>query len=172
MEEQKIENFGGEPAGQMPAPAPMPSNVVEPQQPVNSEPIAAPEVERMQMPMQPVDVSAQPSGITMQMESSTTGGGNKKVIIIGAVVIGLLIVGGGAFFIWKSMNQPAPETPVTEQASAPITVPAVTTTETVAVPAAPELDAISTIEQDLNTFNVGGIDAEVEANLSEINKSL
>lgn len=190
MEEQKIENFTGEaqpvPTGeamaeeapaQMPTPAPMPTAPVEPQQPVSYAPPVIPEVERMQMPMQPIDLSTQSDmavqqgGMTMQMETPT--GGNKKMMIIIGVVVAGLVVGGIAFFVWKGMQQPAPETPVVEQTPAPVVFPPVTAPiETAVVPPAPQMDAITVIEKDLNAFNVGGIDAEVQGSLSEISKSL
>lgn len=153
---------------QTPAPTPMPASPME-QQPSNDAPFAAPEVERMQMPMQPIETAPQQAGVTMQM-GVPQGGGNKKVIIIGVVVIVLLALGGGGFLAWRSMNQPVVETPVAEQPTTPITVP--TSTETVVVPVAPQPDDISVIEQALDAFNIGGIDAEIEANLSEISKSL
>lgn len=187
MDEIKTENFEGGAStspveGAAPvqasasAPAPMPTSsmpsVEQPQ--VNYTAAPAPEVERMQMPIQPIDLSAQPnisiqpSGMTMQMEVPATGGGTKKVMIIGGVVVAGLIVGAIAFFVWKSGQQPV--VPVAEQ-TAPVQATPVTTTTGI-IPQTPQLDDISVIESDLNAFNVGGIDAEAQANLNEIDKSL
>jgi uncharacterized membrane protein YebE (DUF533 family) len=113
-------------------------------------------------------------GVTMQV-GAPAGAGSKKIMIIAGAAAAVLIVGGIAFFIWKSGSEPTPEQApaAVEQASAPIALPPLaTTTETAAAPSVPQQDDISVIEQDLNAFNVGGIDAEVQGNLSEVSKSL
>ena len=92
-------------------------------------------------------------------------------IIIGVVIAGLL-AGVVAFFIWRSMSAPAPETAAIpeQQPAQPITVP--TTTEQVVVPVAPEPDSVTIIEQDLSAFNATSVDAELQGGLAEITKSL
>lgn len=164
-----------QPTSEMPAQMPTP----EPMQPTGTMPAATPEVERMQIPMQSMDsmpaiqsgMATQSGGMTMQM-GTPAGGGSKKIMIIIGVIVAGLIVGGIAFFVWR-MNQPSPAAPVAEQPipTAPVVLPPVATT-TVTSPVIPQPDNISVIEADLNTFNVGGIDAELQGNLNNVSKSL
>lgn len=173
-----METMGTE-QGAMPAQMPSPEPV-QPAQSMGTMPSAAPEVERMQIPMQSMDsmpaiqpgMPAQQGGMTMQMGTPTGGGGKKTMIIVGVIVAGL-IVGGIAFFVWR-MNQSVPASSVAEQPVpiAPVELPPVTTTTQAVVPPAPQPDDISVIEQGLNTFNVGGVDAELQGNLSDVSKAL
>lgn len=155
---------------QMPEPAAQPVAPVVESQPMQPPMPGVPEVERMQMPMQPIDLSGQ-----QEMPIQTSGpeaGGKKKMVIIAVVIVAGLLAGAGAFFVWRNMNEPAPEAAMTveEQPIQPVTVP--TTTEQVTAPVAPEADDLSVIENDLNMLNASTIDADLQSGLAEINRSL
>lgn len=157
------------PAPQMPASPVVPVMPTESQQPIGNVAPVAPTVERMEMPMQPIDLSGQ-SEMPIQPGTPEEGGGKKKMIIIAIVVFAGLAVGLGAFFVWRMMNAPAEEVPVVEQPIAAPILPPVS--EQVVIPAAPELDDISVVEQELNAFNAATIDMDLQNGLNEISKAL
>ena len=134
---------------------PAEQQVPVPQQPIAAPQVAEPQMERMEMAMQPIDLSGQ-SEMPIQQSEVADGGNKKKIIIIIAAVIVVIAAGVGGFFVWKMANAPVEEVPIEAQ---PIEVPALPEVQEQAViPMAPEQDAISVIEEELNAFNVSAID--------------
>lgn len=193
-----MENMTGQQAGMpvgeampMPATEPQPAGmpVAAPVQPVEQQTVVAPtqpmpevqqqavaaqpvvpQVERMQIEMQPIDLTGQQQAAQPQAIIPEEGDNKKKILIIAGVVIALLAVGVGGFFAWQAMNEPEAVIPPVEQ---PITTTTeVPVVEEVAVPATPEPDAISVIEQELNAFNAASMDAELQADLNAVSGSL
>lgn len=139
------------------------------QQTVVAQPVV-PQVERMQIEMQPIDLTGQQPAAQPQAIMSEEGGDKKKLMIISGVVVALLVVGVGGFFAWQAMNKPeAVVMPVEQPVTIPTDTPAI---EEVVIPAAPEPDAILVIEQELNAFNATGMDAELQADLSAVSGAL
>ena len=134
------------------------------QQPQVLEPVVNTIVTPMETTMQPIDLSGQ----GMQMQGGIPEeGGKKKIIIIIAVIVAGLLVGLGAFLFWRTTNAPTPEVaPIVEDATPVIEI------QEMQPIAAPEADDVSVIEQDLNAFNIGGIDAELQGELNVINAAL
>lgn len=153
----------------MPTPAPMPEAApiipAIPQQPAAAQPEEHPtQVDmRMETPIQPImrpiDLSTSEG-----LASQSTNEGKKKLVIIAIVVVAGLIAGTVGFIVWRMMNAPVKEAPVTEQvqpvSDVPVTQPAV-------VPVV-EVDAISAIDKELNAFSTTTIDAEVQDGLSAV----
>ncbi len=99
----------------------------------------------------------------------------KKLLIIGGVVVAGIVMGVGAFFIWRATHvQPTPE--MVSQSGMPVATPvepvATTTIAATTTAQMPAPDDITVIEQDLNRFNVQGIDAETNTALDMLNKAL
>lgn len=162
-------------AGQSPAPMQQPEPIMQapiaaPIQAESPMQTATPQVERMEMPMQPIDLTGQSEMPIQQMAAPEEGGDKKKMIIIIVVIVAGLLAGLAGFFVWRSMSAPEEVAPVTE---APINIPSEPTPiEQVTVPVTPEQDDISVIEQELNAFNVNSVDAELQTGLNEVNAAL
>ena len=153
----------------MPAPAPA-TPAAEPQQ---MQQQAAPEVEQMEMSMQPIDLSGQQE-MAMPQTSSNEGSKKRLFIIIGVIIAGL-VVGVVAFFIWRAnQQQPVEQIPAagspSETSALPNEIPALPTTTQQVVAPAP--DDITVIEQDLSAFGTSTIDTELQNNLNSVNSAL
>ena len=164
----------------MPTPAPMPEAAPvipqAPQQPAATPSFTQPEARpaqadiRKEAPMEsimrPIDLSAHEG--SMPQMAATANEGKRKFVIIAIVVVAGLIAGVGGFLVWRMMNAPVNEAPVTEQAAPVTNVPAV---QPVVAPVV-EADAISAIDKELATFNATTVDAEAQNALNAVKAAL